>query len=124
MPRRPGRPRKDIAQESFSEPTELPDENTEVDTEFEDDKNLEPEMPEEGVVPLVVSPEIIETKSAKKVKDIPVAVPSQDILAQVTATAKKTCVKYVGGWRHLVAGKPLTAPTEVIKILREKGFVE
>ena len=64
-----------------------------------------------------------EVKEAVK-KEIPRATPIAAVAEQETATAKKTTVKFVGGWRHLKKGKTITAPKNVIAILRQNDLVE
>lgn len=61
-------------------------------------------------------------------KPAPAAVPAAESAASSstmeTAVALKTCVKFVGGWHHLVKGKKITAPKEILANLRQNGFVE
>lgn len=65
-----------------------------------------------------------EPKEPEAAPAIKVAVPSSEIMELETAKALVTCQKFVGLWITLLAGKSVTAPKEVIKVLREKGLVK
>ena len=62
-------------------------------------------------------------KKAPK-KEIPRAIPIAEVTDQETAIALKTTVKFVGGWRHLKKGKAITAPKNVMAILRQANLIE
>lgn len=57
-------------------------------------------------------------------KEIRKAHPAGHLPSMSTAIAKVTSVKFVGGWRKLEKGKPITAEKEVIENLRQSGLVE
>lgn len=59
--------------------------------------------------------------SLNRARAVKHAVPSADVVH--TATATKTCTRFVGGWIVLEAGKEVKARKEVIESLRLQGLV-
>lgn len=89
-------------------------------------KKEEPEEEPQKVDPPKAEPirEVSKPVVVESRKVIPKAHPASNLPTTETVECLVTCVKFVGGWRHLVKGKPITAPKEVIANLRQGGLVK
>ena len=100
-----------------------------LENNFVDASEYSPPPEEEIVDDLVEEfyepePEIIlNIKPVKKVEP-KIAIPTNIAENLTSAKAVKTCSKYMGGWIHMKAGKPVTDTKENIAHLRAHGLVE
>jgi hypothetical protein len=65
-----------------------------------------------------------EESTKEDLETLPTPELSQETKDVITTIAKKTKVKFVGRPYHMEAGKPFTAPSNVVEALRKVGLVE
>jgi len=76
-------------------------------------------------LPETVLESIVVEEVAEPVPGLPVAEPNEGLARLITAVAKKTTRKFLGGrWWNLQVEQSVTGPKEVIDALRRGGFVK